>query len=326
MMSIPAKPVRLLDSVRHTLRLRHYSHRTEQSYIHWIRRYIFFHNKKHPKEMGADHVTAFLSHLAVDRKVSPSTQNQALSALLFLYKQVLEINLPWLDSVVRAKRKPHLPVVFSQKEVRTILSYLDGTLGLITNVIYGGGLRVSECVRLRVKDIDFEYCQILVRDGKGGKDRVTMLPEKLQHALKDHLARVATLHQQDMSEGHGEVFLPYALARKYPNAGREWGWQYVFPSAKISACWETGVLRRFHVSPSTVQKAFKQAARKAGVAKPGSVHSLRHSFATHLLESGYDIRTVQELLGHKHLDTTQRYTHVMKRGAGADRSPLDSTT
>ncbi len=322
-MSSPGTQPRLLDQLRSAIRLRHYSIRTEQSYVHWVRRYVLFHGKRHPAEMGADEVTRFLSHLAVDRHVSASTQNQALAAILFLYRHVLGIELPWLNDVVRAKRPVRIPVVFTRDEVRRLLAPLEGTVWLMASLIYGAGLRVSECVHLRTKDVDFHYCQLIVRDSKGQKDRVTVLPSALIEPLRTHLARVKTLHELDLKDGFGEAELPHALARKYPNAGKEWGWQFVFPSAKRSPGWHDGVERRFHVSDSTIQKALKQAMRQARIMKPGSVHTLRHSFATHLLESGYDIRTVQELLGHRDVKTTQIYTHVLQKGGHAARSPLD---
>jgi len=315
---------RLLDQVRNELRFMHYSKRTEQSYVQWIKRFIYFHNKRHPRDMGSKEITAYLTHLAVNRHVSASTQNQALSALLFLYKKVLKIDLPWMDDIQRAKRPRHLPVVFTREEVKALLAQFDGTKWLIFNLIYGCGFRIMECVRLRVKDIDFHYKQILIRDAKGQKDRVTVLPERLIESLQLHLAKVRQLHEQDLEIGYGCVYLPYALEKKYPNACREWAWQYVFPSKNISTDPRTNIRRRHHVYEKNLQRAMKQAIRKAGIVKHASLHTLRHSFATHMLEDGYDIRTVQELLGHKDIKTTQIYTHVLNKGAGGVRSPLDT--
>ncbi|HSD59602.1 MAG TPA: integron integrase [Burkholderiales bacterium] len=319
---MPKKP-RLLEQMREAIRYRHYSYRTEQAYLHWVKRFILFHGKRHPAEMGEREVVAFLNDLAVRRKVSASTQNQALSAILFLYKAVLAQELPWLTGMERAKRGVHLPVVLTEAEVRALLARLDGSRWLIVSLLYGAGLRVSEALRLRVKDIDFGYRQILVRDGKGAKDRVSMLPVSLVEPLRDHPLRVKGLHEQDLKEGFEEVHLPFALARKYPQAGRDWAWQYVFPSTVRSADPYDAVIRRHHVDPQTVQRAVRRAARAAGVAKPASCHTLRHSFATHLLQNGYDIRTVQELLGHKDVSTTMIYTHVLNKGGRGVQSPLD---
>jgi len=309
--------------VREAIRARHYSRRTEQAYWYWIRQFIFFHGKRHPAQMGAAEVTAFLSWLATERDVAAATQGQALSALLFLYQQVLGVKLPWLAELVRAQRPVRLPTVLSEAQVRRLLDALEGGARLMAGLLYGAGLRQIECLTLRVKDVDFAYRQILVRDGKGAKDRVTMLPEGLVQPLQAHLGKVRALHQRDRKEGFGEVFLPHALARKYPRAAREWGWQYLFPSALRSADPESGVVRRHHVHPDTLGRAVKQAARAAGIVKPVTCHTLRHSFATHLLERGYDIRTVQELLGHSDVSTTMVYTHVMNRGARGVKSPLD---
>jgi len=314
---------KLLDQVRAKIRLKHYSIRTEQAYVDWIRRYILFHGKRHPQEMGKPEVEQFLSHLAVERNVAASTQNQALSAILFLYKEVLEKNIGWLDDVERAKRPARLPVVLTAAEVRAVLAHLEGRHRLMANLLYGAGLRLMECVRLRVKDLDFEYRQITVRDGKGQKDRLTMLPDALAGPLRTHLADVKILHEQDLQEGFGNVYLPFALERKYPNAGREWGWQYVFPASQRSIDPRSNIERRHHLDEQTLQRAFKNAVRASGVAKPASCHSLRHSFATHLLMAGYDIRTVQELLGHKDVSTTMIYTHVLNRGGQGVVSPLD---
>jgi integron integrase len=310
------KRPRLLEQVHEAIRRRHYSRRTEQAYVHWIRRFIFFSGRRHPLELGEMEVTCFLNHLAADRRVSASTQNQALSALLFLYKEVLGRKLAWLDGLTRARRPTRLPVVLTGAEVERLLGQLQGTKWLIASLLYGAGLRVMECLRLRVKDVDLAYRQVLVRDGKGEKDRVTMLPEKLLDPLRRHLERVRMLHTRDLREGYGEVHLPYALARKYPQAGKEWCWQYVFPSAHRSADPDDGVLRRHHLDESVPQRAVKEALHAAGIAKHASCHSLRHSFATHLLEAGYDIRTVQELLGHADVSTTMIYTHVTRADAG----------
>ncbi|MEK6325231.1 MAG: integron integrase [Acidobacteriota bacterium] len=316
-------PPKLIDQVRSVIRIKHYSLRTEEAYWHWIKRFILFHKKRHPNEMGEAEVSAFLSHLAVDKRVAASTQNQALSALLFLYKQVLKTPLDWIEDVQRAKRPSRLPVVFTREEVQAILRNLDGTKWLMASLLYGAGLRLTECLRLRVKDIDFGYSQIVVRDGKGGKDRVTVLPNSVKEALKNHLQKVKTLHVRDLLDGCGRTTLPFALDRKYPNAASEWGWQYVFPSAK--RCWDAQSKRevRHHLAEEVLQKAVKSSVFRAGISKPGSCHTFRHSFATHMLESGYDIRTVQELLGHKDLNTTMIYTHVMNKGGRGVRSPVD---
>lgn len=314
---------KLLDEVRAVLRFKHYSLRTEQSYVDWIKRFIRFHGKRHPREMGEREITAFLTHLAVERQVAASTQNQAFSALLFLYQQVLKVEIGFLSAVERARRPAKLPVVLTAQEARAVLGQLEGTYGLMANLLYGSGLRLMECVRMRVKDLDFGYQQIVVRDGKGGKDRVTMLPRGLREALERHLARVRLLHAEDLAGGFGAVFLPFALERKYPGASREWVWQYVFPSMKRSSDPRTGEVRRHHVAEKCLQNAVKQAVQGAGVRKPASCHTFRHSFATHLLEAGYDIRTVQELLGHKDVSTTMIYTHVLNTPGVSVRSPLD---
>lgn len=314
---------RLLDEVRDRLRLKHYSLRTEQSYVDWIKRYIWFHDKRHPLDLGPREVEAFLTDLAVVRKVSASTQNQALAALLFLYKQVLGIDLPWLDDVVRAKKPQRLPVVLTVTEVQRLLAHLDGSHGLMARLLYGTGMRLMECVRLRVKDVNFERNEIIVRDGKGGKDRVTMLPASLAGPLREHLKRVRMLFEQDRAEDAPGVYLPDALEKKYPNAGKEWGWFWVFPSRSIATDPRTGIVRRHHAHEQALQRAIKKAVSAAGIAKPASTHTLRHSFATHLLQSGYDIRTVQELLGHSDVSTTMIYTHVLNRGGRGVESPLD---
>jgi integron integrase len=313
----------LLDQVRGKIRLKHYSLRTEQAYSDWIRRFIRFHGTRHPREMGAAEVESFLTHLAVEGKVAASTQNQAKSALLFLYKEVLESELPWLDNVEQAKAPKRLPVVLTRAEVQALLTRLDGTHWLLASLLYGAGLRLMECLRLRVKDVDFARKEILIRDGKGFKDRVTMLPVALVEPLRAHLERVRELHRQDLAEGFGAVYLPYALERKYPNAAREWIWQYVFPSAKRAVDPRSGETRRHHVQDQALQRAIKQAVRDADLTKPATPHTLRHSFATHLLEGGYDIRTVQELLGHSDVSTTMIYTHVLNKGGRGVASPLD---
>jgi len=315
--------VRLLDQVRGKIRLKHYSIRTEQAYVDWIRRFILHFGKRHPRELGAAEVEAFLTHLAVAGKVAASTQNQAKSALLFLYKEVLEAELPWLDNVERAKAPKRLPVVLTRDEVQALLSRLAGTHWLMASLLYGAGLRLMECLRLRVKDVDFSRKEILVRDGKGFKDRVTMLPAALVAPLRAHLERVRELHRQDLAAGLGAVYLPYALERKYPGAARDWGWQYVFPSAKLAVDPHSGETRRHHVQDQAVQRAMKQAVRDADLTKPATPHTLRHSFATHLLEGGQDIRTVQELLGHSDVSTTMIYTHVLNKGGRGVISPLD---
>ncbi len=314
---------RLIDRVRAAIRSRHYSRRTEKTYWFWIRYFILHNNKRHPAEMGAAEVTAFLSWLATDRDVAAATQNQALAALLFLYKAVLERDLPWFDDLVRAKRPVRVPVVLSAAEVRKLLEQLDGVTWMMASLLYGAGLRLQECLMLRVKDVDFAYRQILVRSGKGAKDRVTMLPEGVVQPLQAHLGKLRALHRRDIAEGYGEVWLPHALSRKYPRAGHEWGWQFLFPSKNRSADPESGVIRRHHLYPDTMSRAIKRATRAAGIAKHVSCHTLRHSFATHLLEGGYDIRTVQELLGHSDVSTTMIYTHVLNKGGRGVKSPLD---
>lgn len=298
---------KLLDQVRGEIRARHYSHRTEEAYVGWVKRFIFFHGKRHPAEMGEGEISSFLAHLAVAKKVSASTQNQALGALLFLYQHVLNQRVGWIDKVVHAKCPERLPVVLTQQEVKAVIGCMKGTPRLITTLLYGAGLRLMEGLQLRVKDIDFSCNQILIRDGKGQKDRVTMLPGTVKGALLEHMERVRRLHKQDLQEGAGRVHLPGALARKYPNADKEWGWQYVFPASRRFLDREAGFERRHHLHESVVQKSMKQAVCHAGIAKPASCHTLRHSFATHLLEDGYDIRTIQELLGHKDVSTTMIY-------------------
>lgn len=318
-----AQPPKLLVRMRDALRLLHYSYRTEQSYLDWARRYILFHGKRHPKDMSAPEVTAFLSHLATERKVSASTQNQAKSALLFLYRKVLEQELPWLDEVVQAKVSKRLPVVLTPSEVRKLVHELNGTMWLVVSLLYGTGMRLMEGLRLRVKDLEFERREIIVRDGKGAKDRVTMLPENLLLPLQDQIKQAKLLHDQDLKAGFGAVWMPDALAVKYPSAAKSWGWQYLFPTRNLSVDPRSGATRRHHILEETIQKAVKMAASRAGLVKPVSPHVLRHSFATHLLQGGYDIRTVQELLGHSDVSTTMIYTHVLNRGGKGVRSPLD---
>jgi len=314
---------KILDQLRQRIRRVGYSIRTEKTYLDWNKRFILFHNKRHPLEMGTAEVESFLTYLAVKKNVSASTQNQAQSAILFLYKEVLKVDIGWLNGVKRAKNSERLPVVFSRNEVNALMSYLDGIHWMMAFILYGAGLRLMECVRLRIKDVDFEYRQIVVRDGKGRKDRVTMLPETIETPLRNHLEKVKIQHTQDLAEGFGEVYLPYALERKYPNANKEWGWQYVFPATKRSIDPRSGKTRRHHIDEKTLQRAMKKAITRAKVNKPGSCHTLRHSFATHLLESGYDIRTVQELLGHKDVNTTMIYTHVLNKGGKGVISPAD---
>ena len=318
-------PPSLLTQMRRVLRLRRYSRRTEESYVAWIRRYVRFCGMRHPRELGPSDVTRFLSSLAVDRRVSASTQNQALSALVFLYRDVLDMPVGWLNGLVRAKRPARVPVVLTREEVRRVLGRLKGggPAALIAAVLYGSGLRLLEALTLRVKDIDFGMNQITVRGGKGDRDRRTMLPERLKGPLLRHLAEVRTQHEADLEEGAGWVELPGALGLKYPQAGREWGWQWVFPAVRTYVEPATGQRRRHHVHETGMQRAFKDAVRAARIAKRASCHTLRHSFATHLLESGYDIRTVQELLGHRSVETTMIYTHVLNRGGLGVKSPAD---
>jgi len=315
---------RLLDQVRAAIRVRHYSRRTEDTYVHWIRRFILFHAKRHPQEMGEREVTAFLTYLAVNKNVAASTQNQALAAILFLYQKVLEMKLDWLEDVVRARRPKRLPVVLSRDEVARLLNALQDIPQLIARLMYGTGMRLLEALRLRVKDVDFARRQVIVRAGKGDKDRYTVLPEALIEPLQTHLQKVQALHTSDLANGFGSVQLPFALARKYPNADREWGWQYVFPSGKFSTARGDSVLRRHHLDEKNLQRNIRQAVERCRFGKPVSSHTLRHCFATHLLESGYDIRTIQELLGHKDVSTTMIYTHVLNKGGRGVVSPLDS--
>jgi integron integrase len=315
---------RLLDRVRNACRVRHYSPRTERAYVQWAKRFVLYHGKRHPSEMGSAEVGAFLSHLAIEQRVSASTQNQALNALVFLYREVLEQKLADLEHVIRARVPLRLPVVLTPEEVRRLLPRVQaGEPRLAAGLLYGAGLRLLESLRLRVKDLDLERGEIMVRDGKGRKDRVTMLPRSLAADLRAQLARARALHERDLAAGFGAVALPDALARKYPGAAREWGWQWLFPAHRRFRDAETGAERRHHLHETVVQRAVKRAVRAAGIAKPASCHTLRHSFATHLLASGYDIRTVQELLGHRDVKTTMIYTHVLNRGGRGVRSPLD---
>lgn len=319
----PGDKPKLLDQVRDVIRRKHFSIRTEQAYTDWIRRFILFHKKRHPAEMGEEEITEFLSHLARDGKVAASTQNQCLSALLFLYREVLKREVGWLEKVERAKRPARLPVVLTRQEAKRLFSHLNGDHRLMAGLLYGSGLRLMECVRLRIKDVDFGYLRITVREGKGGKDRITMLPVNLAAALERHFRKVKAQHEEDLARGFGEVFLPGALAKKYPNAAREWAWQYAFPSSRFSVDPRSGKKRRHHVDESVLQNAVKRAVRAAGISKPATCHTLRHSFATHLLENGYDIRTVQELLGHRDVATTMVYTHVLNKPGLGVKSPLD---
>jgi len=312
----------LLDQLRDEIRVRHYSIRTEHTYADWVYRYVMFHGKRHPNEMGAVEINQFLSHLASDLNVAASTQGQALSAIVFLYKNVLKRDPGDFSDIVRAKRPKKLPVVLSLDETARLLANMKGVQRIMAELMYATGMRIIELVRLRVKDIDFERSQITIREGKGKKDRTAPLPPELVTDLRKQLKRVKELHEKDLAEGYGTVYLPHALARKYPNAAKEWCWQYVFPSRKRSVDPRSGVTQRHHVYESVMQKAIKDATRKAGIPKMVHAHSLRHSFATHLLEEGHDIRTVQELLGHKDVRTTQIYTHVTHAGPQAIRTPL----
>jgi integron integrase len=318
----PIKP-KLLHQVRQAIRIRHYSPRTEQAYVHWIRRYIFFHKVRHPAEMGTPELNAFLSHLAVTEHVSASTQTQALSALVFLYRNVLDLEIGLLEGVVRAKRPARLPVVLTRDEARRLFANMDGVVLLACRLLYGTGLRLLECLHLRVKDIDFEHDEIIVRDGKGQKDRMTMLPASCKQPLLDHLANVRRLYEKDLREGLGRAPLPVSVARKYRNADRQWGWQYVFPASSHYTDRRTGVRHRHHLHETVIQKDMGMAVRLAGIAKPATPHTLRHSFATELLRTGHDIRTIQELLGHSDVSTTMIYTHVVNRGGRGVQSPAD---
>jgi len=316
-------PKKLLDQVRERIRIKHYSIRTEQAYILWIKRFILFHNKKHPNEMGKQEIETFLTHLAKNLNVASSTQNQAFNALLFLYNQVLDRAFDEKINAIRAKKPRRLPTVMTNEEAMKVINNLSDSNQLMTKLLYGSGLRLMECLRLRVKDIDFGMHQIMVRDGKGKIDRVTLLPESVKADLKEQLDQAKAIHEYDISQGYGKVYLPYALSRKYPNANREWGWQYVFPSKSLSKDPRSNATRRHHIHENSLQKAVKKAVKLSRILKPVSCHTFRHSFATHLLESGYDIRTVQELLGHKDVNTTMIYTHVLNKGGKGVKSPLD---
>lgn len=320
------KPPKLLDQVRERIRVLHYSRSTETTYLHWIKFYIHFHGLRHPRDMGAADIEAFLSHLATARDVAAGTQNQAMHAILFLYKQVLGVALPWLDGITRAKPSKRLPVVLTQDEARRLMAQTRGTAGLVVRLLYGTGMRLMEGLRLRIKDIDFDRWQITIRGGKGDKDRVTMLPASIVPDLQARIAERRRWHDIDLAKGMADVELPHALERKYPNASREWGWQYVFAAADYSTDPRTGVIRRHHIHEKTIQRHVRDCARRAGIDKPAHPHTLRHSFATHLLETGSDIRTVQELLGHSDVSTTMIYTHVLNRGGRGVTSPLDRIT
>jgi integron integrase len=322
-MSIIKNKPRLLDQIKELMTTRHYSLRTIESYTNWIKRFIFFNNKKHPNQMGKDEIRSYISYLANTKNVSASTQNQALQAILFLYKEIIHKEVGWIDDIERAKKIKHLPVVFSRNEVRKILNNLDGIIKLICSLMYGSGLRLNECLNIRIKDIDFDYKEILVRDGKGEHDRRTMLPISLIPELKKQSAYVKQVHLKDLEKGKGETILPYALKEKYPNAGKEFPWQYLFIADKYVYDEKKKLSYRYHIHETTVQKALTKAIKQSEITKLGSPHSLRHSFATHLLECGYDIRTVQELLGHKDVRTTMIYTHVMNKGGFGVKSPLD---
>ena len=313
---------KLLDKVRTELRSKHYSRKTETAYTNWIKRFIFFHNKRHPKDMGAEEIKSFVDNLVTNHHVSSATQNQALQGILFLYKNILNKDVGWIENIKRSSRVKHLPVVLSKKEVSKVISNLEGTIKIIVSLLYGSGLRLSEALKLRIKDIDFDYKQILVRDGKGEKDRHTILPDSVIPELKKHLNGVYLKHKEDLKKGKGETILPYALKKKYPNAGKEFGWQYAFPADKFIKDKDSGLVLRWHIHESTIQRAVKEAVKIVGITKPASPHTFRHSFATHLLENGYDIRTIQELLGHNSIKTTMIYIHVLNRGLGV-KSPLD---
>ena len=313
---------KLLNRVRTELRAKHYSKRTEQAYIGWIKRFILFNNKKHPDEMGADEIKEYINYLAVSKKVSSSTQNQALQGILFLYKNILKKDVGWIDDIKKVSRVKHLPVVLNKEEINKILEYLDGIVLLVSKLLYGSGMRLGECLKIRVQDLDLELRTITVRDGKGEKDRITILPDKLIETLNRQINKVKNLHKLDLQKGNVEVPMPYALHKKYPNAGKEIGWQYLFPAKSLVYNPELKKYFRVHLHPSTYQKEFKKSVRKAEIIKQATPHTLRHSFATHLLQNGYDIRTVQELLGHNSVKTTMIYTHVLNRGIGV-RSPLD---
>ncbi len=320
----PQKGKKLLDQYRDLIRLKQYSPRTEKTYIEWVRQYILFHNKRHPKEMGMTEINQFITHLVVDRKASASTQNQAISAILFLYRNLLNIQLDdTLIEFVRPKKGKRVPTVLSKDEAKAVINSMTYPYKLMAQIMYGGGLRLMECLRLRVKDIDFENHRIIIYDGKGGDDRVTMLPDSIIKPLKEHLQRVRQIHQKDLVAGQGAVYMPYALDKKFPNASKQWIWQYIFPASNLYTDPQTGITSRHHIHETALQRAIKESLKISGVQKRVTPHTFRHSFATHLLQAGYDIRTVQELLGHKDVKTTMIYTHVLQRGANAVKSPLD---
>ena len=321
--SSSAQPPKLLDRLREALRSRHYSRRTEQTYCHWVKRFIYFHNLRHPAQMAEPEINAYLTHLAVKEKVSASTQNQALSALLFLYRHVLDREIGDLGEVIRTRKSCHIPVVMTREEVKAVLAQLAGDKWLMASLMYGAGLRLMECLRLRVQDIDFALNEILIRDGKGAKDRITILPESLKTPLQDHLKKVKARHERDLADGWGRVEMPYALDRKYPNAAAEWRWQWVFPQENRWKNTKTGQEGRHHVHETILQRVVRETVRKSNIVKHVGCHTFRHSFATHLLEGGYDIRTIQELLGHKDVSTTMIYTHVLNKGGHGVRSPVD---
>jgi integron integrase len=322
--SVPLFQPKLIPRLREALRFRRYSLKTEKAYVHWVKRYIHFYGKRHPKDMGPEEVTGFLNHLANDRHVAAATQNQALAALLFLYRELLKVELPWLDGLIRAKTPKRLPTVLTQSEVRTILTHVTGTRWLMVNLLYGAGLRLNECLSLRVKDVDLAGSKLIVRQGKGNRDRVTLLPGSLNKPLAAHLEKVKAMHAADLARGQGEAPMPLALAGKYPKAGYLWAWQFVFPSSQHCRDPYTGRTVRFHVHEKTLQRTVNEAARRSGIGKPVGCHTFRHAFATHLLESGHNIRVVQELLGHKDVETTMIYTHVMNNSLAKVRSPADA--
>ncbi len=321
--NLKSRSPKLLDQLRTVIRRKHYSIRTEQAYVDWVKRFIYYYNKQHPKDLGKHEITSFLNYLAVERKVAASTQNQALSALLFLYRDVLNLEFGWLNNLEYAKKPQKLPIVLTKLEMRSILPSIEGVYWVIANILYGAGLRVMESLRLRMSDIDFDYRQIIIRNGKGQKDRATMLPAILIDPLKRQMEKVELLHKMDLIDGYGTVYLPFALERKYPNANKSLKWPYLFPAAKRSVDPRSGILRRHHIGQSPLQRVVKSAVSNAGILKNATCHTFRHSFATHLLEAGYDIRTVQELLGHKDVSTTMIYTHVMKKGGKGVQSPAD---
>ncbi len=321
----PTQGKKLLDQYRDKIRLKQYSFRTEKTYIHWVRQYILFHNKRHPNEMRAPEINQFITHLVVERKASASTQNQALSAILFLYRNVLNLELDETQiNFIRPKRGKRIPNVLSKEEAKLIIANVEYPYQIMAQIMYGSGLRLMECLRLRVKDIDFENHRILVYDGKGGDDRATMLPDSLITPLRQHLIKIKTLHQADLAAGYGSVYMPFALEQKYPAASKQWIWQYIFPASTLAADPQTGIVNRHHIHETALQRAIKNALALTKISKRVTPHTFRHSFATHLLQSGYDIRTVQELLGHKDVKTTMIYTHVLQRGGLAVKSPLDS--